>query len=485
MKRAAVGLLLCYLCGGGQPAAQDITVSPPQKVSSGAATFDILGKTREGILVHYQLRESHVLYAFDANMQLRWRKNLNLRERQASIRYVLLTGDSLTVLYTLPNRGQLMLHAARYALHAEQPLRTLTLDTLTPVMLGSSPALRVRQSADERYMVVWHEDAFFSTNNKFYVSCYDRHLRRVWKQVVVLENFNDPELMDGTPDTSGNFFVVAGDRRSRTTQSAFVYRKLLLMHLRADGRRHSAGVGADNILLTDAMLNRSYGGQQVLLGGLYLQSGAREAGGHYFLVYDTVTDSVRVRSFAGHTAEAAGEGQRTGTGRPSPLSAYRPLELVVTRTGGAFLVSEAQDISTELFPNPTYGTFGMTSGFAVSYFHYDDVSVVAFRADGQPEWRKVLRKRQNTEGDGGYYSSISLLIAPERLYFLFNDFTTGSGITSYYVLDASGNVERNQLFNAERMGLWPVLREGRQISPYELLVPSLRKNYLQFIRIRF
>ncbi|MDW8393980.1 MAG: hypothetical protein RMK52_07015 [Chitinophagales bacterium] len=483
MPRLGWLLCGCFLATGSLLIAQDVAVSPPQKVNSGAAQFTVLGNTREGLLVHYHLRGQHVLYAFYPSMQLRWKKNLSLRERQADIRKVLLSDDSLTVLYSLSSRGQVLLYGARFALKPEQPVRTVLLDTLASNVLVTSPALEVRQPPDEQHVVIWFEDVAFSLNKRIYLSCYDQHLRRIWKQSLVLELLSDPEVIEASADSSGHVLLTAGDRRNRMSQQAFPYRRLLLLHVRGRDPVHSLTIDADHLMLSPCLMKRVHDGRRVLLSGLYLQSGAREAGGYYFLVYDTSTDSLVVRSYVGHTAEGSTEGGRTS--RPSAFSAYRPVELVPTRSGGALLICEAQDVSTEMYPNPAFGTFGMTTGFAVSYFHFDDVSVVAFRPDGQPEWRKVLRKRQSTEGDGGYYSSIAVMIAPEKLYFLFNDFTPGTTVTTAYSLDAAGNVERNQLFNAERMGLWPVMRQGRQVSQNEMMVPSLKKNYLQFVRIRF
>ncbi|MCS6990418.1 MAG: hypothetical protein NZL95_00980 [Chitinophagales bacterium] len=485
MYRAAGSGLGLLLFGLQVLLGQDIAVSPPQKVASGAAQFNILGNTPEGILIHYQLRDQHILYAYYPNMQLRWKKTLSLRERQAEIQQVLLMTDSLTVLYTISARGQVLLYALRYGLKLEQPSRTVLLDTLTANVLATMPQLKVRQSHDQKQLLIWYEDVGFAMNKKFYVCCYDIRLQRKWKHAVVLQDLSDPELIDGIADTVGNLLLAMGDRRNRTTPQTFPYRKLMLLHLQASGVRHKVPVEAEHVLLSECLLRRTFSGDRVVLSGIYLQAGSRESGGFYFMIYDTNHDSLVVRSFAGLSPEASDESGKGASGRTAPLRSYRPVDLVVTRAGGAMLVAEAQDISTEYYPNPAFGTFGMTTGFAVSYFHFDDIAVVSFRPDGQPEWRKVLRKRQNTEGDGGYYSSIALHIAPERLYFLFNDFTTGTTVTSFYSLDANGSVERNQLFHAERMGLWPVLRQSRQVSNTEIIIPSIRKNYLQFVRVRF
>ncbi|MBA2407249.1 MAG: hypothetical protein H0V65_04560 [Chitinophagales bacterium] len=155
------------------------------------------------------------------------------------------------------------------------------------------------------------------------------------------------------------------------------------------------------------------------------------------------------------------------------------------RDGGAILVAESASVSSESYTSNSYGTFGISSGFTVNYYHYDDIAVFSFQKDGKLEWKQILHKKQATEGDGGYYSSFITMIAPASLYFIYNDMSNAQTNVANYNIDPSGNHQRKELLNADRKGVMLIPQSAKQISPTELLVPSIKRNYLQFVKISF
>lgn len=47
----------------------------------------------------------------------------------------------------------------------------------------------------------------------------------------------------------------------------------------------------------------------------------------------------------------------------------------MTRDGGGILITEAISVSSESYAGSNYGTFGISSGFTVNYYHYDEMAV--------------------------------------------------------------------------------------------------------------
>ena len=65
------------------------------------------------------------------------------------------------------------------------------------------------------------------------------------------------------------------------------------------------------------------------------------------------------------------------------------------------------------------------------------------------------------------------------------DGAAGMDVLSTFTLWPDGKVERNEIFNADKKGLLPLVKEGKQISPNEIVMPSLKKGYLQYLKILF
>jgi len=148
-------------------------------------------------------------------------------------------------------------------------------------------------------------------------------------------------------------------------------------------------------------------------------------------------------------------------------------------------IAQSESVSTEAYVNPPLGGFGLSTGFTVNYFHYDELAVLSFNQDGSVEWKQILHKKQSTEGDGGFFSSIGLMIAPTQLYFVFNDGINGQTVVTDFSLDATGVQSRKEIFSADRKGVMVVPRQGKQVSANEMVLPSFKKNFLQFVKISF
>jgi len=131
-----------------------------------------------------------------------------------------------------------------------------------------------------------------------------------------------------------------------------------------------------------------------------------------------------------------------------------------------------------------YGPFGIASSVTITYYHYDDIVLFSFDAMGNIEWRKVLHKRQETEGDNGYFSSYSMLIS-NQLDFIYNDNTSGQNNVASYSIKPTGEMVRADLFNSDQKGVQLIPKYGKQVSAHELVIPSVKRNFVQFVKFTF
>ena len=71
------------------------------------------------------------------------------------------------------------------------------------------------------------------------------------------------------------------------------------------------------------------------------------------------------------------------------------------------------------------------------------------------------------------------------LQFIYNDVINGQTSVADFMIDATGKQQRSDVFNADRKGVMVIPRSSKQISPNELIMPSLKRNYLQFVKVSF
>jgi len=71
------------------------------------------------------------------------------------------------------------------------------------------------------------------------------------------------------------------------------------------------------------------------------------------------------------------------------------------------------------------------------------------------------------------------------LQLIYNDGINGQTSVAGFNIDVNGNQERVDIFNSDRKGVMVIPRSSKQISPNELIMPSLKRNYLQFVKVSF
>lgn len=486
MKRVTFFLLIS-LCFPAITIAQDVIMSPPQKVNTGISKVEILGRTDQGILIRHTQKEDDEIVAFYDNMQQHWRKKIPVHEKNAIITHITTFDDSVIFFYTISAKGVTELKAAKTSSRIESQARLVLCDSLSRNAFSQAPSPRFRESADKRFILAWFPDANFENNKLLHATCYNALLEPVWKTVTRLPGLEHPEVIDATLDSAGNAVFVCGDYRDRSIRNDFDYTALLTLSIRDRAMKiHPQIITNKDILYSRGLVKTDVLTGNVLFAGLYAHAVGTESSGVFLMKYNASLDTVEKVNYLAHTTEFLS--QLTGSATPKKNDGFYDfelMELIVKRDGGAVILAESHSTSSETYSSSGVGGFGFSGGFVVNTFHYDDIMAISFKPDGSAEWKTILHKKQETEGDGGFFSSFAMMIAKRRAYLLYNDQINGQTVVAYYELDADGNQSRTELLNAERKGIMPAMKQGKQVSANELVIPSFKRNYLQFIKITF
>ncbi len=466
--------------------AQEITYSAPQKITTGHARVDVLGKNSQGIIVRHIGRNSDEMLAYYDNLQLRWKKPTPKKEKNGKLEQVVLYNDSVVFFYSIIVKNITLLKAFKANARLESATPPVIVDTINRTLINAAPDLRFSFTPDKSRILIYYEDAAFSSTKTLYARCFGPDLKSIWASTWKVKSMEAPFLIEAVLDLEGNAAVVLGESYVKNFNNDFACSALFAYRIKEKGKKLTENILSEKEhLLTPCKARIDLNSGNLLLAGLYARSAGIESEGAYFFIVQDKDSSV-IKKFEPHSVEFLT--QLTGNNPPKKNDGFyefQPKDLIVTRDGGGILITEAISVSSESYAGSNYGTFGISSGFTINYYHYDEVAVFSFNGNGMVKWKQILHKKQATEGDGGYYSSFATIISPDALHFIYNDVQNGQTTVGGYNIDVTGKQEHIEVFNADRKGVLLIPMSARQVSPNEIVVPSLKRSYLQFVKIMF
>ena len=103
-------------------------------------------------------------------------------------------------------------------------------------------------------------------------------------------------------------------------------------------------------------------------------------------------------------------------GKDVEMPDYKLDELIIKEDGSILLIAEQFRIDVV---TSYYGQYGAST--TTYYFNYNDIIVVNYSKAGDVQWMTKVPKAQRTAGDEGFYSSYSMIMQDDNLYFIYND----------------------------------------------------------------
>jgi hypothetical protein len=101
------------------------------------------------------------------------------------------------------------------------------------------------------------------------------------------------------------------------------------------------------------------------------------------------------------------------------------------------------------------------------------------------EWNTILRKRQYSEEDNGYFSSFLTVNTKDKLFFLYSDDETQSSDLDIYELNSNGIAYKKLIATKQEKDLRYIPKLGKQTALNEALLPSIRKGIFHLVRFKF
>ena len=190
--------------------------------------------------------------------------------------------------------------------------------------------------------------------------------------------------------------------------------------------------------------------------------------------------------------------KREEKGKDAELIKYKLNDIVLRSDGGIFLIGE--QYYTQEYYNNTTDANGFSTTYTTTHYFYNDILVVNISPEGKIDWTEKIAKRQVSINDGGFYSSYTLSLIHDKLYFIFNDnpknhFTNTNdkiaevnfkeAIVSMVELDVDGRMTKEALFSTNDTDVITRPKVCEQISDDVVIIFGQRKKQQQFAKVKF
>lgn len=227
-------------------------------------------------------------------------------------------------------------------------------------------------------------------------------------------------------DHKGDVYMLSilyDDKRKHKRSGLPDYRYHLISYRNKGKEENEYAVKLPNKFLTDMkiVVNEQ---QDIIGGGFYADKGSYHIEGSYFFTIDGTSHEVvsnSVRKFDPHflDQELPDGHANTKGGRMLQNMGISLNDIILRKDGSAVLVGEQYFVSSST--RLKRKLFGPSRTKTNYFYDYKDIILVNTNAQGAIEWTEKVAKHQHTHNDAGRFSSFSLSVLEDDLYFVFND----------------------------------------------------------------
>jgi hypothetical protein len=156
-------------------------------------------------------------------------------------------------------------------------------------------------------------------------------------------------------------------------------------------------------------------------------------------------------------------------------------QLVLRKDGGVLLVAE-QRFTYEA----SLSFYEEHQAPSQADYLYENILVASIHPSGQVYWKDVLFKSQSSENDNAKHSSFFAVTTNSSIRFLYNNNISWDTSIFEYVINSTGQVQRNVVTHQERKsGLLPQLSQSLQVSSSEVIAVAERDKKLRLFKINY
>ncbi|MEY4874986.1 MAG: hypothetical protein RL708_135 [Bacteroidota bacterium] len=465
-----------------QSNAQTINYSLPEKNSNKNYDFAVLGKTTEGIIIYKYNKYENVIQCYDNEMNMKWFKEAQLANKNSNIQHISIHNNKLFVFFSYRKGDGVIIAAQRFSAKLEPEGKLKMIDSVSKDLFKDGDDWYVKHSEDKtKYMVyyIMNDGKQSTIIQTILVNDKLRIVKR--KSVEVPENRDNME--DELMDNEGNFYFFIADQEHSDITPKIIYTNPRYYRLNNDATFSGVRLLSNPTVRFNSILPKIDNINHALVfAGVAKNKAVSGIAGFQISKWNLKTDSFSLNKFESFADDVIKEMSLTPE---LDINNYEITDMVLRFDGGIILVTENIYTTQQTIEVPNYYSPSFPTIRTYTYNHKDDVFVQSFDKSAQPDWYKLIRKKQTSESDNGMYSGYGLLKGKNNIQVIYNEQITEQSNLILQTYSADGNVNHGSINSARQKNLMLMPEKASQVSLYEIIIPSQFRGYLQFVKIDF
>ncbi len=487
MKKWSLLILLCSVCV--DLLAQKVVFSQPQRLPTKVMEYEIVGKTSQGLVVHKSGTKYNELEMYDlTTMKLKWTKEMLLGDKKAKVEEIIAYKDELIVIFTVKQKSETFLYVRRTTPDLKPLGDDVELDKVVRKFGTYGFEFFVDISKNKKYINILRHNYDFSGLDNIDCILIDTKLKVVAKKNVHIDE--RPNVLDKTfLSNEGVIFFGQGinKRTLLNNQPQFESLKLLKYDYRKDELKLTI-VDEGDYLINEVDFAVDDKNGRVIIVGFYSQKQASTSDGYLYVYVDLKTDELKQHTIATFSIDFYQKIESIKGYRSRKKATNLNInELIVRNDGGILLLAESAYSTSRSVTRSAFDTYyNSRRTMEVTNFYHDDIIVLSIHPDGSLYWDNVLRKKQYSEDDEGYFSSFGVVNVRSALNLIFNEEITKNTNINGYVLDAKGDYKIQSLISIREYDLMMAPQYSKQLSFSEVVLPAFNsRNEFMLAKISF
>lgn len=486
MKKLIVSAVLLLVFLQGPAMAQDIFYSKEQKFTFQNSDFNVVGWSGDRLYTYRASKEGYFLDAYNDSMRLMATIALDFFPQKIYETRFYTMEDQIIVLYQAVQSNQVVQYAAKLDSRARLLQKPVALDSVKMGWLSSERQYYSSvMSNDKSKLIVFSLGKRKNNRQECSTILLDNALNILRKAHPSISSDNDFNLGQSLLGNDGTLYLSAFNGSDARSYSGNVW----LLRLAPDGQEFrdiSLPLGTD--FASGSYIKANDAQAEIYFSAFYATKKSGNLDGLIYGVYDMKTDSFNIFKrlpFDDKLREAADDHNKK-----KAFNDYVVRNLIVKNDGGFILVGESYYMTTRTsMYGPGYGYYSWyNNGYpstSTREYHYGDIMVLDYDANGERQWQNFIRKEQYSQEDDGLFSSYAMLNSGASLVFLYNDFSTSKSTLNLAAVDVSGALQLKKMNPGRSAGADWLPRSGKQTDLRELMIPVLRRNSIGFARVVF
>lgn len=302
------------------------------------------------------------------------------------------------------------------------------------------------------------------------------------KQFPIRYAVTDFRLRDVVLDSDRNIYMLFEFPRSKDNKRKRDERNFVLYSYFDDEKEMlEYDLIADSLMITDAQLSLNPIKGSLNAAGFYRTAETTSIEGTFMFAIDIETRNIAHKSAEPFSSSFIARINAVSMSTSGINDLY--VRKIISRSDGGCVIAAEKYYETR--QSYTYYVNGFPQVSYRTVYNYDEIVLINKNSSGITQQAEVIKKKQSSMNDGGYFSSFVLVNTNDRLAFIYNADVSAEGDIMITSISPAGEIDTRILVKSLSFYVSLMPTESRQVSYNTLLASTLKDKKYALMRVVF